>query len=333
LKKIAKFRYCQISIQFFFSKWFELKPLFLHPILFFNLKILVTMQLIDGKILSDTIKNEIKLETENLILRGGKKPHLAAVLLGNNPASEAYVGNKIKSCEQVGFNSTLIRRDVNVTQAEVLEIVKQLNNNPDIDGFIVQLPLPKHIDETAITLAIDPTKDVDGFHPVNFGCMAQGLPCYLPATPAGILQMLKRYDIDTVGKDCVVVGRSNIVGTPMSILLSRKGWDCTVTLAHSRTKDLEKVCKKADILIAAIGIAHFIKPNMVKKGAVVIDVGMNRIEDATKKSGFRLVGDVDFDKVAPKCSYITPVPGGVGQMTVTSLMLNTLQAAKNKISL
>jgi methylenetetrahydrofolate dehydrogenase (NADP+) / methenyltetrahydrofolate cyclohydrolase len=286
------------------------------------------MQLIDGKILSDTIKSEIKIEVDALLLRGEKRPHLAAVLLGNNPASEAYVGNKIKSCEQVGFNSTLIRRDVNVTQEEVLEIVKQLNEDPDIDGFIVQLPLPKHIDETAITLAIDPAKDVDGFHPVNFGRMAQGLPCYLPATPAGILQMLKRYKIDTVGKNCVVVGRSNIVGTPMSILLSRKGWDSTVTLAHSRTKDLEKVCKKADILIAAIGVAHFIKANMVKKGAVVIDVGMNRIDDASKKSGSRLVGDVDFDNVAPKCSYITPVPGGVGQMTVTSLMLNTLQAAK-----
>jgi methylenetetrahydrofolate dehydrogenase (NADP+) / methenyltetrahydrofolate cyclohydrolase len=286
------------------------------------------MRLIDGKILSDTIKSEIKIEVDALLLSGGKRPHLAAVLLGNNPASEAYVGNKIKSCEQVGFNSTLIRRDVNVTQEEVLEIVKQLNEDPDIDGFIVQLPLPKHIDETAITLAIDPAKDVDGFHPVNFGRMAQGLPCYLPATPAGILQMLKRYKIDTVGKNCVVVGRSNIVGTPMSILLSRKGWDSTVTLAHSRTKDLEKVCKKADILIAAIGVAHFIKANMVKKGAVVIDVGMNRIDDASKKSGSRLVGDVDFDNVAPKCSYITPVPGGVGQMTVTSLMLNTLQAAK-----
>jgi methylenetetrahydrofolate dehydrogenase (NADP+) / methenyltetrahydrofolate cyclohydrolase len=290
------------------------------------------MQLLDGKFLSDTIKNEIKIEVDGMILRGDKRPHLAAVLLGNNPASEAYVGNKIKSCEQVGFNSTLIRRDVNVTQAEVLEIVKQLNEDPDIDGFIVQLPLPKHIDETVVTLAIDPNKDVDGFHPINFGRMAQGLPCYLPATPAGILQMLKRYKIETAGKNCVVVGRSNIVGTPMSVLLSRKGWDCTVTLAHSRTEDLVKVCKKADILIAAIGVAHFIKAEMVKKGAVVIDVGMNRIVDASKKSGSRLVGDVDFDNVAPKCRFITPVPGGVGQMTVTSLMLNTLQAARENAS-
>jgi methylenetetrahydrofolate dehydrogenase (NADP+) / methenyltetrahydrofolate cyclohydrolase len=297
------------------------------------------MQIIDGKILSDTIKAEIKIEVEQILMSssnsasqmGGKRPHLAAVLVGNNPASEAYVGNKIRSCEQVGFNSTLIRRDINVTQAELLEIVKDLNDNPDIDGFIVQLPLPKHIDETAVTIAIDPKKDVDGFHPVNFGRMAQGLPAYLPATPFGILEMLKRYNIDTVGKDCVVVGRSNIVGTPMSILLSRKGWDCTVTIAHSRTKNLTEVCKRADIIIAAIGVAHFIKADMVKEGAVVIDVGMNRIEDPSKKSGFRLVGDVDFDNVAPKCSFITPVPGGVGQMTVTSLMLNTLKAAKNEV--
>jgi methylenetetrahydrofolate dehydrogenase (NADP+) / methenyltetrahydrofolate cyclohydrolase len=286
------------------------------------------MQLIDGKMLSDTIKNEIKIEVEQLILKGGKKPHLAAVLVGNNPASEAYVGNKIKSCEQVGFSSTLIRRDVNVTQEELLEIVKSMNEDEDIDGFIVQLPLPKHIDEAAITLAIDPKKDVDGFHPVNFGRMTQGMPAFLPATPFGILEMLTRYKIETVGKNCVIVGRSNIVGTPLSILLSRKGWDCTVTLAHSRTRDLAEVCRRADILVAAIGMAHFITPDMVKDGAVVIDVGMNRIDDATKKSGSRLVGDVDFDNVAPKCRFITPVPGGVGQMTVTSLMLNTLQAAK-----
>ena len=289
------------------------------------------MQLIDGKILSDTIKNEIKIDVDQIILRGGKRPHLAAVLVGNNAASEAYVGNKIRSCEQVGFNSTLIRRDVNVTQAELLEIVQDLNNNEDIDGFIVQLPLPKHINESAVTLAINPKKDVDGFHPINFGRMAQGLPAYLPATPFGILEMLKRYNIETAGKDCVVVGRSNIVGTPMAILLSRKGWDCTVTIAHSRTKNLMEVCQRADIIVAAIGVAHFIKAEMVKEGAIVIDVGMNRIDDASKKSGSRLVGDVDFDNVAPKCSFITPVPGGVGQMTVTSLMLNTLKAAKNEI--
>jgi methylenetetrahydrofolate dehydrogenase (NADP+) / methenyltetrahydrofolate cyclohydrolase len=289
------------------------------------------MQLIDGKLLSDTIKSEIKIEVDQLALKGGKKPHLAAVLVGNNPASEAYVGNKIKSCEQVGFSSTLIRRDVNVTQEELLEIVKSMNEDDDIDGFIVQLPLPKHIDEAAITLAIDPKKDVDGFHPVNFGRMTQGMPAFLPATPFGILEMLTRYKIDTVGKNCVIVGRSNIVGTPLSILLSRKGWDCTVTLAHSRTRDLAEVCRRADILVAAIGMAHFITADMVKEGAVVIDVGMNRIDDATRKSGSRLVGDVDFDAVAPKTSYITPVPGGVGQMTVTSLMLNTLKSAKKEI--
>jgi methylenetetrahydrofolate dehydrogenase (NADP+)/methenyltetrahydrofolate cyclohydrolase len=231
----------------------------------------------------------------------------------------------------VGFKSTLIKRDTTVTQVELIDIVQDLNKEDDIDGFIVQLPLPKHIDENEVTLAIDPKKDVDGFHPINFGRMAQGLPAYLPATPYGILEILKRYDIETTGKNCVIVGRSNIVGTPLSILLSRKGIDCTVTLAHSRTLDLPAVCRKADILIAAIGVAHFIKENMVKEGAVVIDVGMNRIEDATKKSGSRLVGDVDFENVAPLCSYITPVPGGVGQMTVVSLLLNTLKAAKKEI--
>jgi methylenetetrahydrofolate dehydrogenase (NADP+)/methenyltetrahydrofolate cyclohydrolase len=289
------------------------------------------MQLLDGKLLSDTIKSEIKEAVSQIILRGGKRPHLAAVLIGNNPASEAYVGNKIRSCEQVGFKSTLIKRDTTVTQVELIDIVQDLNKEDDIDGFIVQLPLPKHIDENEVTLAIDPKKDVDGFHPINFGRMAQGLPAYLPATPYGILEILKRYDIETTGKNCVIVGRSNIVGTPLSILLSRKGIDCTVTLAHSRTLDLPAVCRKADILIAAIGVAHFIKENMVKEGAVVIDVGMNRIDDATKKSGSRLVGDVDFDNVASKCSYITPVPGGVGQMTVVSLLLNTLKAAKKEI--
>lgn len=289
------------------------------------------MQLLDGKLLSETIKSEIKIQVDRIKTIDGKVPHLAAVLVGSNPASEAYVGNKIRSCEQVGFKSTLVRRDASATQAEILEIVKDLNEDPDVDGFIVQLPLPKHIDEQIVNLAIDPKKDVDGFHPMNFGLMTQGLPAFLPATPSGILEMLKRYNISTAGKECVIVGRSNIVGTPLSILLSRKGWDCTVTLAHSRTKDLEAVCRRADILVAAIGVPHFIKENMVKEGAVVIDVGMNRIEDLTKKSGTRLVGDVDFEAVAPKTSYITPVPGGVGQLTVASLMLNTLIAVqKNK---
>lgn len=290
------------------------------------------MQLLDGKLLAETIKSEIKGKVDRIKAINGKVPHLAAVLVGSNPASEAYVGNKIRSCEQVGFKSTLIRRDGSVTQAELLDIVNDLNNDDDVDGFIVQLPLPKHIDEQVVTLAIDPSKDVDGFHPTNFGRMTQGLPAFLPATPAGILEMLKRYNIETVGKECVIVGRSNIVGTPLSILLSRKGWDCTVTLAHSRTKNLVEVCQRADILVAAIGAAHFIKAEMVKEGAVVIDVGMNRIEDLTKKSGTRLVGDVDFDAVAPKCSFITPVPGGVGQLTVASLMLNTLRAVQSRKS-
>ena len=288
------------------------------------------MQILDGKLLSETIKLEIKTKVDRIKAIDGKVPHLAAVLVGSNPASEAYVGNKIRSCEQVGFKSTLIRRDASVTQAEILDIVNDLNADSDVDGFIVQLPLPKHIDEQAVTLAIDPTKDVDGFHPTNFGRMTQGLTSFLPATPAGILEMLKRYNIQTAGKECVIVGRSNIVGTPLSIMLSRKGWDCTVTLAHSRTQNLVEVCRRADILVAAIGVPHFIKENMVKDGAVVIDVGMNRIEDATKKSGFRLVGDVDFEHVAPKSSYITPVPGGVGQLTVASLMLNTLQAVESR---
>lgn len=291
------------------------------------------MTLIDGKKLSETIKAEIAQEVEAIKKAGGKIPHLAAVLVGEDPASQAYVGSKVRSCEQVGFQSTLIRRDASVSEAEVLDIVKQLNEDPSVDGFIVQLPLPKHIDENKVTLAIDPRKDVDGFHPVNFGRMAQGLPCFIPATPFGILQMLERYEIPTSGKNCVVVGRSNIVGTPMSILLSRKAkvGDCTVTLTHSRTKDLPGECRRADILVAAIGIPEFVKGDWVKEGVVVIDVGINRVEDPTAKRGYRLVGDVAFDEVAPKASYITPVPGGVGLMTVTSLLMNTLKAAKKEI--
>jgi methylenetetrahydrofolate dehydrogenase (NADP+) / methenyltetrahydrofolate cyclohydrolase len=291
------------------------------------------MQLIDGTLLAQNIKAEMAAEVQKMVKMGEKQPHLAAILVGNNPASEAYVGNKIRSCAQVGFKSTLIRRENDISEAEILEIIAEMNADDDIDGFIVQLPLPKHIREDRVTLAIDPKKDVDGFHPVNFGRMAQGLPAYLPATPFGIVEMLRRYNIMTAGKNCVVVGRSNIVGTPMSILMSRKGYpgDCTVTLAHSRTKDLAAETLRADILIAAIGIPHFIKENMVKTGAVVIDVGMNRIEDLTKKSGSRLVGDVDFENVAPKCSFITPVPGGVGQMTVTALLMNTLKAAKREV--
>jgi methylenetetrahydrofolate dehydrogenase (NADP+) / methenyltetrahydrofolate cyclohydrolase len=288
------------------------------------------MTILDGKTLSQTIKAEIKAAVDTIRANGGKIPHLAAVLIGNNPASEAYVGSKVRSCAQVGFHSTLVRRDADITQAELLEIVQQLNQDADIDGFIVQLPLPKHIDEQAVNLAIDPRKDVDGFHPMNFGRMTQGMPAFLPATPMGVLEMLRRYEIPTKGKNVVVIGRSNIVGTPLSILLSRKGWDATVTLAHSHTKDIAQVCQQADILIAAVGIAHFVKADMVKAGAVVIDVGINRIEDTDSPKGYQLVGDVDFEQVAPKTSFITPVPGGVGLMTVVALMLNTLQAAKNK---
>ena len=291
------------------------------------------MQLIDGKALAKAIKEELATEVETLKANGGKIPHLAAVLVGEDPASQVYVRNKVRSCEKIGFNSTLIRKDKDTTEAELLEIIHQLNNDADIDGFIVQLPLPKHIDEDKITLAIDPKKDVDGFHPMNFGRMAQSLPAYIPATPYGIMVMLERYGIETAGKHCVVVGRSNIVGTPMSILMSRKAkvGNCTVTLTHSRTADLKAETLRADIIIAAIGIPNFITADMVKEDVVIIDVGINRIDDATAKNGYKLVGDVDFDSVAPKSSFITPVPGGVGQMTVTALLMNTLKAAKNEV--
>jgi methylenetetrahydrofolate dehydrogenase (NADP+)/methenyltetrahydrofolate cyclohydrolase len=291
------------------------------------------MQLLDGKLLSENIKAELAAEVELIRTSGGKIPHLAAVLIGENPASQVYVNSKIKSCEQVGFKSTLIQRPADVSEKELLEIVRSLNGDPDVDGFIVQLPLPKHIDEEKVTLAIDHRKDVDGFHPINLGRMTQGLPAFLPATPYGIVEMLRRYNIETAGKNCVVVGRSNIVGTPISILLSRKGYpgDCTVTLTHSRTKDLPAEVRRADIVVAAIGIPQFIKGDWVKDGAVVVDVGINRISDATKKSGSRLVGDVDFEEVAPKCSYITPVPGGVGLMTVTALLMNTMKACRREI--
>ncbi len=291
------------------------------------------MQLLEGKVIADTIKAELAVEVEAIRARGNKIPHLAAVLVGEDPASQVYVNSKIKSCEQAGFKSTLIRCEADVPEFELINIIQRLNSDPDVDGFIVQLPLPKHIDEEKVTLAIDYHKDVDGFHPVNFGRMAQGLPAFLPATPFGIIEMLRRYNIETTGKHCVVVGRSNIVGTPISILMSRKGYpgDCTVTLTHSRTRDLPAEVRRADIVIAAIGIPNFIQADWVKEGAVVIDVGINRIPDASKKSGSRLVGDVDFDAVAPKCSYITPVPGGVGLMTVTALLMNTLKACRREI--
>lgn len=291
------------------------------------------MNLLDGKFLAQQIKDELKTAVESIRAQGGKIPHLAAVLVGEDPASQAYVRNKVRSCEEVGFGSTLIRKEADTTEAELLSIVAQLNADPEIDGFIVQLPLPKHIDENKVTLAIDPRKDVDGFHPVNFGRMAQGLPAYLPATPFGILEMLRRYDIPTQGKEVVVIGRSNIVGTPMSILLSRKGnpGDATVTICHSRTRDLAEHARRADILIVAIGRAEMVTADMVKPGAVVIDVGMNRVDDPALPKGYRLTGDVDFQAVAPKASWITPVPGGVGQLTVMALLMNTLKAARSEV--
>jgi methylenetetrahydrofolate dehydrogenase (NADP+)/methenyltetrahydrofolate cyclohydrolase len=291
------------------------------------------MQLLDGKGLSETIKKEIAEEVKALTKDGSRPPHLAAVLVGENPASQSYVRNKIRFCDAVGFRSSLIQLPDTITEQALLAKVEELNHSQDLDGYIVQLPLPKHIDEQKVNLAIDFRKDVDGFHPVNFGRMVQGLNSFLPATPNGILEMLKRYQIETSGKHCVVLGRSNIVGTPMSILLSRKAYpgNATVTLTHSRTQDLKSILLQADIIIAAIGIPKFVKADMVKEGAVVVDVGINRWDDETRKRGYRLVGDVDFDEVAPKCSYITPVPGGVGPMTVCALIMNTLRAYKKEV--
>ena len=291
------------------------------------------MILIDGKALAQEIKNDIKNEVDQIKAKGGKTPHLAAVIVGEDPASQTYVRNKVLSCENVGFKSTLISKDASTTEDELLAIVEGLNNDEDVDGFIVQLPLPAHIDAERVNLAIDPKKDVDGFHPINFGRMTLGLPAYLSATPQGILMMLERFDIDTSGKKCVIIGRSNIVGRPMSILLSQKRdrGNCTVTLVHSRTKDVKKETLEADIIIAAIGKAHFLTADMVKPGAVVIDVGTNRIDDASRKRGWRLVGDVDFEGVSKIASHISPVPGGVGPMTITSLLINTLKASKKEI--
>ncbi len=291
------------------------------------------MKILNGKALAEQIKEEIALDVTKIKKEGGNVPHLAAILVGGDPASLSYVRSKVNSCHKIGFESTLIKKDDQITEDELLDIVRDLNENDDIDGFIVQLPLPSHINEAKVTLAIDPKKDVDGFHPINVGRMAQGLPSYLPATPFGILQLLARNNIETSGKHCVVVGRSNIVGTPISILLSRKAYpgNCTVTLTHSRTADIRAELLRADIVIAAIGIPHFISADMIKEGAIVIDVGINRVDDETRKRGYRLVGDVDFDSVASKCSFITPVPGGVGPMTVTSLLLNTLKAARKEI--
>ncbi len=295
----------------------------------------MSYKVLDGKALSTTIKQEIKEQVDEIKAKNLRAPHLSAILVGNNPASEAYMGNKVKSCNIVGYTSDLIRRDETITQEELISLVHELNDNNSVDGFIVQLPLPDHIDADAVLLAIDPEKDVDGFHPYNFGCMAQGLECFLPATPHGILIMMERYGIETSGKNVVIIGRSNIVGTPLSILLSRKSkmGNATVTLAHSRTKNLSALTLQADILISALGKPFFVTADMVKEGAVVIDVGINRIDDLTRRSGSRLVGDIDFEKVAPKSSFITPVPGGVGPMTVVTLMLNTLKAYRKKMKL
>lgn len=289
------------------------------------------MQLIDGKKIAEDIKKEIALEVKSILSKGGKIPHLAAVLVGHDGGSETYVASKVKDCEEVGFISTLVRFEDDITEETLLKKVSEFNNNADIDGFIVQLPLPKYISEQKVIEAIDPKKDVDGFHPVNAGRTVIGLPAYISATPYGIMELLKRYNIETKGKNAVVLGRSNIVGRPLSILLSQKGCDCTVTVCHSRTKNIHEFTLHADIIIAALGQPEFLKANMVKEGAVVIDVGTTRVKSDKTKSGFKLTGDVAFDEVSKKCSYITPVPGGVGPMTRVALLKNTLLAAKREV--
>ena len=291
------------------------------------------MTLIDGKAISEQIKQEIAAEVAERVARGEKCPHLAAILVGHDGGSETYVANKVKACEACGFTSSLIRFESDITEETLLAEIDRLNKDADVDGFIVQLPLPRHINEQRIIEAIDYRKDVDGFHPINVGRLSIGLPCFVSATPNGILQLLKRYNIETSGKKCVILGRSNIVGKPMATLMMQKAYpgDATVTVCHSRSKDLVKECQEADILIAAMGQPNFVTADMVKEGAVVIDVGTTRVPDATRKSGFKLTGDVKFDEVAPKCSYITPVPGGVGPMTIVSLMMNTLLAGTKAI--
>ena len=291
------------------------------------------MTIIDGKATAAAIKQEIAAEVEDIVKNGGKRPHLAAILVGHDGGSETYVKNKVLACEACGFKSTLLRFEEDITEDFLLRQVELLNNDPDIDGFIVQLPLPKHISEQKVTMAIDYRKDVDGFHPINVGRMAIGLPCYISATPLGITDLLARYGIETSGKKCVILGRSNIVGKPMAQLMMQKRTpgDATVTVLHSHSKNIKEECLQADIIIAALGQPHFVTADMVKPGAVIIDVGTTRVPDATRKSGFRLCGDVKFDEVAPKCSFITPVPGGVGPMTICSLMKNTLLAGKKAI--
>ena len=290
------------------------------------------MELLDGKIASKAIKDALTLKVAQLVAEGRKIPHLAAVLIGNNGASETYVGAKVKACAEIGYRSTLIRLEDSITENRLLTVIGELNNDPDVDGILVQLPLPKHISDEKVINAIDPSKDVDGFHPENVGRLVQGLPAYIPATPHGILLLLEHYKIDTRGMHAVVVGRSNIVGRPMSILLSANSnpGNCTVTLCHSKTRNIGELCRQGDIIVAALGQPGFVTASMIKKGAIVIDVGITRIPDSSKKSGFALKGDVKFDEVAPLCSYITPVPGGVGPMTIAALMKNTLTACEER---
>jgi methylenetetrahydrofolate dehydrogenase (NADP+)/methenyltetrahydrofolate cyclohydrolase len=290
------------------------------------------MIILDGKIVAASVKESVKAKAALLIKEHKKTPHLAAILIGTNGASETYVANKVKTCEEIGFKSTLLRFDENVKEQLLLDTIQKLNVDDEVDGILVQLPLPKHISEEKVINTINPSKDVDGFHPSSIGKLVQGLPTFIPATPYGIMLMLEHYKIDTVGKHAVVIGRSNIVGRPMSILLSQNTnpGNCTVTVCHSRSKNLTEICQQADIIVAALGIPGFLKANMIKEGAVVIDVGITRVADATKKSGFSIKGDVDFENVAPKCSYITPVPGGVGLMTIGALMMNTYAAAVAK---
>ena len=297
-------------------------------VLIYSSPYLCAMQILDGKKVAQAVKDELKIEVAQLFTEGKKVPHLVAVLVGTNGASETYVAAKVKACEEVGFKSTLIRFEEEASENILLEKIKSLNHDPDVDGILVQLPLPKHISDEEVINAIDPDKDVDGFHSISVGKMVQGLPTFIPATPHGIMLMLEHYKINISGLHAVVIGRSNIVGRPMSILLSenKKPGNCTVTICHSKTKNIAELCQHADIIVAALGKPHFLTADMVKEGAIVIDVGITRVEDATKKSGFRLKGDVDFDNVAPKCSYITPVPGGVGPMTIAALLKNTYRA-------
>lgn len=290
-------------------------------------------QLLDGKAVAAQMKKEMAEEVARIKAAGDKVPHLAAILVGHDGGSETYVASKVKTCEEIGFKSTLIRYEDDVTEEEMLRRVDELNNDPDVDGFIVQLPLPKHISEQKVIEAIDYRKDVDGFHPINVGRMSIGLPCFVSATPAGILELLKRYNVETSGKHCVVLGRSNIVGKPMATLMMQKSYpgNCTVTVCHSRSNNLKEMCLSADIIIVALGVPEFLKADMVKDGAVIVDVGTTRMPSSVTKSGYKLMGDVKFDEVAPKCSYISPVPGGVGPMTIISLMRNTLLAGKKEI--